>query len=302
MRQLLFIASCFIASLVHASEGFVFLANKEPLFYISGSEVKSPDQSRVLYFNKGNIFFSGTSDDRQLIFLMTTSMNPETKKNGYLYEKDSRQAAYSFSADQFFLFKQSQSNDEPQPLLYITRSDKWLAFYAAYNDSLLAYFQKDSLPDFATIITAYTLLEKYDLSNRHPMPWQRATPSQQANGFSSIKPIWGNVAAGEWIWDGQVFRPRWNADPRLAWTFDGQSVKPALGNNINVQYSWDGEYFKPLWRNNRQLEWSWDGRIFKPVWDTDWANQYMIQNGVVKPWSNVHTEREWAMDGEIPRG
>jgi hypothetical protein len=55
-----------------------------------------------------------------------------------------------------------------------------------------------------------------------------------------------------------------------------------------------------VWRNNRQLEWSWDGRILKPVWDTDWANQYMIQNGVIKPWSNVHTEREWQMDGEIP--
>jgi hypothetical protein len=301
MRHFFLVVYLFLSVCAFASDGFVYLANKEKLFFVSGNDILSPDKSQVLYFNKGNIFFSGTSDDRQNIFLLTTSMNTATNKTAYLYEKDSRQATYCFVDNQFFVFQQSQSEEnEAQKLLYITESGKWLAFYSAYNDSLLAYFEKDSLPAFVKIITAYTLIEKYDLINKKSVQWQESTTNAEQHGFSSIKPIWGNVSAGEWIWDGQVLRPRWNADPRLAWTFDGQTIKPYLGNNIYAQYSWDGEYFKPVWRNNRQLEWSWDGRILKPVWDTDWANQYMIQNGVIKPWSNVHTEREWQMDGEIP--
>ena len=39
----------------------------------------------------------------------------------------------------------------------------------------------------------------------------------------------------------------------------------------------------------------------KPVYDTDWANQYVIESGVVKPWSNVHTEREWRLEKIAPK-
>ncbi|MDB5284839.1 MAG: hypothetical protein JWO06_3914, partial [Bacteroidota bacterium] len=175
---------------------------------------------------------------------------------------------------------------------------KWLSFYSSANDSLLAYYAADSVPSSVAIIVAYTLTKRLGLEKMVAV--QHSEPAFQSNSFSSIKPVWGNQTANEWIWDGKILRPRWNVDPKLAWTFDGQTVKPQYSGNIYAQYSWDGENFKPIWRSNKNEEWTWDGRLMKPVWETDWANQYIIENGVVKPWSNVHSEKEWQMDGDIP--
>jgi len=279
--------------------GFIFLSDTSKLFYASNNEIYSPNGKQLLYFQKGNIFFNGTTDDKQNIFLLTTSMNIASDKLELVYEKDSRDAAYSFSKNKFYSGRvESDDLREKTELIHVERMKKWLSFYSSTNDSLLAYFNADSLPYSAAIVVAYTLIQKFELEKK--MVIQQKQLPFQTNEFSTIKPIWGNSTANEWLWDGNVLRPRWNVDPRLAWVFDGKIVKPQYGNNIYQQYEWDGDNFKPVWRSNRAEEWSWDGRLIRPVYDTDWANQYLIEDGIVKPWSNVHTEKEWRMDGNIP--
>jgi hypothetical protein len=286
-------------SLLQAGNGFIFLCDTTKLFYASNNEIYSPNGKQLLYFQKGNIFFNGTTDDKQNIFLLTTSMNIASTKLELVYEKDSREPAYSFSNNKFYSGKvESDDLRDKTELIHVERIKKWLSFYSSYNDSLLAYFNADSLPTSAAIVVAYTLIKKYELEQK--MVVQQKQLPFQTNDFSTIKPIWGNATANEWLWDGEVLRPRWNVDPRLAWVFDGKIVKPQYGNNIYQQYEWDGETFKPVWRTNHAEEWSWDGRLIRPVYDTNWANQYVIEDGVVKPWSNVHTEKEWRMDGTIP--
>lgn len=282
-----------------AGEGFVTLADSTKLFFVKDNEVYSPDKKQLLYIRKGNIFFTGNADERQNIYLMATSLNPGSDKLESLIEKDNRDPSYSFMDNKFYAGKlESEDLRERSQLLYATRAGKWIALYASSNDSLLAYYPADSLPGAITVLTAYTLSKKYNLEEKLQVKQQSLPYSNQ--GFVTLKPSWGNVTANEWMWDGQVFRPRWNVDPRLTWTFDGQTVKPLYGNNIYEQYSWDGETFKPIWRSSRTAEWTYDGRIFKPTWDTDWANQYTIENGVIKPWSNVHPEKEWQVDGDLP--
>ncbi len=281
-----------------AGSGFVKLADSTKLFYVKGTDIYSPDKDRLLYFSKGNIFFNGQSDQKENIYLVSTSMNPGSEELQSLMEKGNREASYSFSNNKFYAGREENEEfRERNALLYVNHVGKWMAFYSSYNDSLLAYYPYDSLPASTAIITAYTLIKKYKLEEKAVRQTQQIFENDK---FSTIKPLWGNVTANEWIWDGQVLRPRWNVDPRFAWTFDGQTIKPVYGNNIYAQYSWDGETFKPLWRNNRAEEWSWDGRLMKPIWDTDWANQYVMDGGIVKPWSNVHTEKEWQLDGSIP--
>ena len=283
---------------LQAGSGFVFLGDTSKLFYVSNNEIYSADKHELLYFQKGNIFFSGSTDDRQNIFLMTTSMNPSSDKLELIYEKDSRVEAFSFKQHKFYTGKpETDELKEVSELIRIEKSKKWLAFYSSINDSLLAYYDNDSLPSSTAILVAYTLIKKFELEKKIVI---QPKPTVQTNSYSTIRPMWGNATGNEWMWDGNILRPRWNVDPRLAWTFDGQTIKPYYGNNIYAQYSWDGETFKPVWRNNRAEEWSWDGRLMKPTWDTDWANQYLIESGVVKPWSNVHTEKEWRLDGDIP--
>ena len=282
-----------------AGNGFIFLADTTKLFYASNNEIYSPSGKQLLYFQKGNIFFSGSTDDKENIFLLTTSMNVSSEKQELIYEKDSRQPAYSFSRDKFYSGKiESEDLRDKYELIHVQRVKKWLSFYSSYNDSLLAYFNADSLPSSAAIMVAYTLIKKYELEKKMPV-LQTELPFEDVS-YATLKPTWGNTTANEWMWDGRILRPRWNVDPRLAWEFDGRTLKPQYGTNIYQQYEWDGENFKPVWRSNRAEEWTWDGRVMKPVYDTDWANQYIIEDGVVKPWSNVHTEKEWRTDGTVP--
>ena len=133
---LLFIVPC---SLLNAGTGFVFLSDTTKLFYASNNEIYSPNGKELLYFQKGNIFFSGSNDDKQNIFLMTTSMNIASDKQELIYEKDNREPAYSFSNNKFYAGKiESEDLCDKAELIHLERMKKWLAFYSSYNDSLLA--------------------------------------------------------------------------------------------------------------------------------------------------------------------
>ncbi len=282
-----------------AGNGYVFLKDTSKLFYVRNNEIYSPDGKQLLYFQKGNIFFTGGSDDKKNIFLLTTSMDPAATKLQLIYEDQSRKPVYSFRDNKFYTGRtESEDLRDKTELLRIEKLKKWLAFYASVNDSLLAYYPSDSLPSATAIIVAYTLIIRFELEKKSGV--LQGKPPFENKAFATLKPAWGNTTANEWMWDGKVLRPRWNTDQRLMWTFDGQTIKPFYGINTNEEYSWDGENFKPVWRTNRAQEWSWDGRIMKPIWDTDWANQYKIEDGVIEPWSNVHTERQWNLDGDIP--
>ncbi len=226
-------------------------------------------------------------------------MNANSDNLEAVYEKDTRQALYSFSNYKFYLGKdQTEDYRQKSELIHIQHIKKWLAFYSSINDTLLAFYNADSLPSSTAIIVAYTLIKKFDLEKK--ITTQLNRPKLMQNAFSTIKPAWGNATANEWMWDGKVFRPRWNPDPDLAWTFDGETIKPQYASSVNAQYTWDGENFKPYWSTNRNLEWTWDGRLIKPIWNTDWANQYTIEDGEIKPWSNNYPDREWKLDGDIP--
>ncbi len=288
-----------ICLLAKAGNGFVFLADTSKLFYVSDNQIYSPDKRELLYFQKGNIFFKGSNEDKSNIFLLTTSMNIASEKYELIYERGDRQPTYSFRKNKFYSKKNvTEDDEEKKELIHMEQSKKWLAFYSSANDSLLGYYNSDTLPASTAIIVAYTLLKKFELEKRSSELFKEVPRTQ--NSYSTIKPFWGNTTANEWLWDENIFRPRWNVDPRFAWAFDGETVKPFYGNNIYDQYSWDGEIFKPLWRTNRAQEWSWDGKILKPIWDTDWANQYKIEDGVIHPWSNVHPEKEWQLNGNLP--
>lgn len=290
-----------IFSLAKSGNGFVYLSDTSKLFYASNNEIYTPNGKELLYFQKGNIFFRGTTDERQNIYLMVTSLNTASDKLELIYEKDSRQPAYSFSKNKFYPGKiESDDFRERTELIHVERMKKWLAFYSSYNDSLIAYFNADSLPSSATILVAYTLIKRFDLEKQMAVKQQLPLQTTDEPAYATMRPMWGNATANEWMWDGKVLRPRWNVDPRLAWTFDGKTIKPMYGNNIYQQYEWDGENFKPIWRTNRAEEWTYDGRVMKRIYDTDWANQYVIDSGVLKPWSNVHTEKEWRLEGDIP--
>lgn len=297
--RLAFFLLALLTTMHSIAGGYVYLSKDNPLFYVDGDNIYSPDGKTLLYLKKGNIFFTGEADTKQNIFLLTTSMDVTADKLQLIYEKDNREATYSFKNLKLYAGKPETEDFEfKNELLHIERTGKWWAFYASSTDSLIGYYEADSLPFSTAVITAYTLAVKYKLQAKVE-ELRSEGPFVQAS-FVSIKPVWGNVGANEWIWDGQNLRPRWNVDPRCIWTFDGRVVKQLYVNNIYEQYEWDGENFKPMWRTNRAQEWSWDGRIMKPAWDTDWANQYMLDNRIIKPWSNVHAEKEWQLDGDIP--
>lgn len=283
-----------------AGSCFIYLGDTSKLFYGVNNQIFTPDKERLIYFQKGNIIFTGEADRKDNIFLMASSLDISSDKLEFLYEKNSQKPQYSFSGNKFY-FGTNETPDfkNKNELLHIEQKKKWLAFYSSINDSLLAYYNNDSLPSSAAIVVAYTLIKMYHLDSAVNTR-QAEIPFEEDNSFATFKPRNGNSTENEWMWDGKILRPRWNVDQRLQWTFDGQTVKPAFGNNLYAEYSWDGENLKPVWRTNQKEEWSWDGRVMKPTYGTDWANEYIIEDGIVKPWSNVHPEREWELHGDIP--
>ena len=90
---------------LHAGSGSISLADTSKFFYVSNNEIYSNDKRELLYFQKGNIFFSGSTDERQNIFLMTTSVNPSSDKLELIYEKDNRVEAFSFKKNRFYIGK-----------------------------------------------------------------------------------------------------------------------------------------------------------------------------------------------------
>lgn len=278
----------------------VFLADKKVWLQFNDKEVSDSSGRELKWFIKGNILFKGSGDDRENIYWMTTNRNFFSNKQEYLYERNQREPTFTFMSGTIYTGRENVTDENAvtNSLVYAVQSGKWTAFYAAYNDTLLAYFAKDSLPAFAAIVVAYELVGMYDLVNKQaPKP---VTGVFKDARYATIKPAWGNVTANEWVWDGTVLRPRWNTDPRFYWTFDGTTIKPLYVNNVNEHYEWNGELFKPVWRTSRNEEWMWDGRLLKPVWSTDWSQQYTVEPNLVRPWSNVHSEREWYVEGDFP--
>ena len=289
-----------IASLsCKAGGSFVFMGDTtNKLFYARNNEIYSPDKNTLMYFQKGNIIFKGTTDERSNIFLLTSSMDLNSDELQLLYEKVNRNPTYSFAKNKFYLGKnESEEFRAKNELIHVMRAKKWLAFYASYNDSLLAFYAADSLPSSTAIFVAYTLARKLNLETKLTVK-QNSLPFEDTK-VATIKPVVGDQVLNEWIWDGKFLRPRWNVDPRLVWKFDGQTIKP-FGNNLFDQYTWDGETFKPAWRDDNTKEWAFNGNQLKPLWGNDPGNEYIIEKGSIKPADAQHPEKEWKIDGDVP--
>ena len=124
-RFLLFLLGVCIAAQLQAGSSFIFLADTTKLFYGNNNEIYAPDARQLLFFQKGNIFFSGTSDDRQSIYLLTTAMNFASPRLELIYEKDNREASYSFSNSKFYA-GQIESDDlrAKSELIHVDRIKK----------------------------------------------------------------------------------------------------------------------------------------------------------------------------------
>lgn len=297
MNRFLSVPLLFCTLFSTAGSGYIFSKDTTAAYFVNENEIYNADSSRLLYFNKGNIFFSGGTDDRENIFLMTTSLDPQSKGLELLYEKNGQDPVYSFMKDIFYLGEtHSADMREGNEMLHIERSKKFVAFYASYNDSLLAYYKTaDSLPASTAVILAYLLVKENGLEKK--IAALMAKPMFE-NVYSDLKPATGNTVANEWIWDGKVLRMRWDVDEKYMWTFDGQIIKQ-YGDNAYFQYSWDGANFKPLSRSDEGAEWTWDGHIMKPASDNNLADQYQIADGMINP-ADENIERQWRLDGNIP--
>ncbi len=220
---------------VKAGSGYIYLGDTSKLFYGLNNEIYTPDKQRLVYFQKGNIIFTGAVDSKDNIFLMTSSLDINSDKLEFIYEQNNKKPEYSFSEHKFYLGTDETSDFKTlNELLHVEQKKKWLAFYSSINDSLLAYYNNDSLPSSTAIVVAYTLIKMYHLAGKLSLK-QAELPFEEETGIATIKPITGNQTENEWSWDGKILRPRWNVDQKLQWTFDGQTVKPAFGNNLYAQ-------------------------------------------------------------------
>lgn len=293
----------FISFVARGNEGPLYGADSTVLYYVKENELYTADGKQLLYFQKGNIIFTGESDSKDNIYMLTTSVNLASKGVINIFLNGQNAPLYKLQQGKFHIGTSSMETDN-DVLLGIFGNNGTVEFRSGLNDSLLAVYPHPSIDGAIAILISHQLIAKYKLEKQY-LDLIKSLPMQSAgslpDGIATIKPLWNNVTGNEWVWDGRILRPRWNSNPQLEWVFDGETIKPNWGNNQYLQYSWDGELFKPIWRTSRTEEWTFDGSLIKPAWSSDWDKQLTIQSdGIIKPFVNTNPDLEWKVEGNMP--
>jgi hypothetical protein len=293
----------FISLTATANEGPLYGPDSTVIYYVRNNELYTADGKQLLYFQKGNIIFTGETDTKDNIFMLTTSVKLGSEGVINIFMQGETTPKYKLQSGKFHIGNSEMENDN-DVLVAIYGNKGTIEFRNGQDDSLLAMYPNASIDGAMATLIAHQLIAKNKIEAQFfnkikslPMQSDRGLPE----GIAVIKPLWNNVTANEWVWDGRILRPRWNNNPQLEWTFDGETIKPAWGNNNYLQYSWDGELFKPIWRTSRTEEWTFDGSLLKPAWSSEWDKQLTIQSdGVIKPFVNTNPDLEWKVEGNMP--
>lgn len=252
-------------------------------------------KSNTEFLLRGKIWFSGSSPENSSIYLLFTPDRLADSKVGYIYKGSSKQPEYRLSSGVFSRLMPNETylellrfvNKGEQVLL---QSDKKiLAVLPASNPAGVALFMAVQL-DRSLSLTDSALLRARENS---------LLPVAAASAGGSIRELYG-TAASEWIFENGILRPRWNADPRCAWTFDGKNLKPQYLSLPDEEYEWDGETLSPVWGAGNRRQWTTDGTSIRPVFDTNWNLRYEIQGRYIRAPLSEHASREWIIDGSLP--
>lgn len=242
----------------------------------------------------GNTVFDGESTEKRDILLLVAIENIFSKKKmGYALNSAQDEAIFSISNGRFF-YKETKG----QMAYYKEENEQNIVLYRDTSGKALCRVSSE-LSTGKLVAIFYYFMRKYELDKSVKVEItesakQPATDVGQTSG--SISRLW-NTGVDEFVWDGQVFKRKWNSFDYEEWTFDGTTLK-RLWYPGNEEFIWDGEILRRKWFTSPD-EFEWDGTILRRRWGPA-SDEFIIQGNIVKRYFGSNSQDEWKIDGDIP--
>jgi hypothetical protein len=272
----------------------VYDKNSKLIFIIENGRISAPESDTILTV-RGNIIFFGTSNKADDIIMSTDARDVYQKGRGNVYNRDGSNAGWYISRGNIYFAQFREEN----AVANIVKTDDYLAFYNAMNDSLLAFIPETPEYSPAEILALFQLMwQMYDLEEQFNQT-RNTVQATQGGIIGSMEPTWGGGVV--WLWDGKFLFPAHNNNQFMVWQFSNNVLRPKLNPRNHEEWRWDGDSLRPYWGGHPQNEWSWRGGILRQVWANNHLNEFIIDNdNIARPRFGNLGENEWQIQGNIP--
>ncbi len=259
------------------------------------------ESKKVFVTVTGNTIFDGISaDSRDILLLITTEDVFSKRKTGYALNSAQDEAVFMIRSGGFFYKGAKMLNDSMMMAHYKKEEDGSAVLYKNVTDAVLGRIPPSNLSTGKLVAVFYYFMRKLDLEK----PFERKTEhsNQQApikeitETSGSISRLW-NTGIDEFVWDGKVFKRKWNSFDYEEWTFDGTTLK-RLWYPGDEEFVWDGEVLRRKWYPSND-EFEWNGTILRRRFGSS-ADEFIIQGNIVKRYFGGSSEDEWQVDGDLP--
>ncbi len=284
----------FISPALFSQVAEIYDSTGKTILFFDNDRLVEAESKKTFVTVTGNTVFDGESTEKRDILLLVAIENIFSKKKmGYALNSAQDEAIFSISNGRFF-YKETKG----QMAYYQEENGQSLVLYSDTSGKALCRVSSE-LSTGKLVAIFYYFMRKYELDKLVKVEItesakQPATDVSQTSG--SISRLW-NTGMDEFVWDGQVFKRKWNSFDYEEWTFDGATLK-RLWYPGNEEFIWDGEILRRKWYASPD-EFEWDGTILRRRWGPA-SDEFIVQGNIVKRYFGSNSQDEWKIDGDIP--
>lgn len=260
-------------------------------------------KGNTLYTIQGNIVFQGNTTSKNQIELLVKTNNVIKDPEGRVFPQHMKEVKFTLRKGRIYYKKGLQIKDAGLIAQYL-RLNQATFTLQDYKGNRLATVHGSDITSAQLIAVFYHVYKKHHLNKnvrrRIANVDKVKEEEKKQNEHGIIKPYWSR-GGQEWVWDGEVLKPRWGSNQRDQWQFDGRILKPVYFSDPHNEWVWDGEKLEPR-RNDSDINtYIWEDNKLKPYWVSDTKKEYKFTGEFVKPvWGN-RPEDEWIVEGNVPK-
>jgi len=301
--MLVIILGCIAKETVSAQKADIVIRNADSQQIASIQEHQLINKKgETLYTIKGNIVFEGNTTDNDQIELLVKANNILEDSESRVFPRHMNEVKFTVRKGRIYYKKGLQIKDAGLIAEYLKMDDGNFALQD-YKGNRLATIDGSSATSAQLMAVFYHVYKKQHLDQnvrRRIANVDKVKQDKKQDEHGIIKPYWAR-GGQEWVWDGEVLKPRWGSSPGKRWEFDGRVLKPVYSSDPHDEWVWDGEKLEPRWTNSDINTYIWEGDKLKPYWVSDSKREYELTGEFVKPlWGNRPGD-EWILEGNIPK-
>lgn len=269
---------------------------KKLIFLIQNDKIISVVNGSVIYTVKGNLVFTGDSEQRADIVFMFSSSDIFSRKGGQLLLMKNQQALFTVLRGKIYL---GAAGYRDELLLgEIRKTDSSMVFMNPRNERPVFQIHSSHVSPAKVMAIVRLFFLMYNMeqaildslsarAQQHPFP----------QGAGTIRRLWSATGKEDFVWDGRILRHRWHFNDFEHWWFDGQTLRRAY-YQTNEDFEWDGHTLRRKWLND-SAHFVVEGNTIRRVFG-DLQDEFHIQGNIIKRAFSTYGADEWEVAGEVP--